>query len=301
MRLFIFLTAILTMQTAFGTPPGSSIAYADDLAIIYGDIQQVKAWEEICSEQFPSTRDPNRGAVERWRDQYSPFIQEIERRWAKLISDKSKGDETRKDAMVAGFQKLYQETKNDFRQKLLADGRELFQRRCENYPLYLRSPRMNLEDVHADAVKRVRQEAVPTKEALLARALSAMTFGPSTKKGLIAEKQRAGRTNKFIEAAVAADDAQLEEIASRVYAKYLSQQQVEEILRFYESAAGRSLVAQQARDISNPRPMLSLQSEHAAEARAFTNSATGKTLALLTGSQAIWAEIREAIRVTLAR
>ena len=304
MRLFVFLTMIPMAQVAFGDQSDSTHRYADDLATIHGDIQQVQAWEEVCSKEFPSTMNSNKRAVERWREQHSSFVLEIERYWMQWLSDESLGDPKRKDALMAKFQALYEVARNSFHQTLLADGHELFRKRCENYPRYLISPSMNLEAVHAERVRRLRAvtapESVSTKEALLARALKAMTFAPSAKKGLLAQKQRNG-TNRFIEDTLLAPDAQLERVALSIYAKYLSQQQIEEILRFYESAAGRSLVAQQTQEISNPRPILTLQPDHAAEARAFTSSTTGKVLAMLTGSQAIWTEIGEALRADLAK
>jgi hypothetical protein len=145
------------------------------------------------------------------------------------------------------------------------------------------------------------READPEKQALLERTLSAMAHVPSFKQGLLAEKQGSGKTTKFIEAALAADDRQLEVIIAGVYANYLSRQEIEELSRFYESTAGKALVAQQARNPLNPRPPLRLEPNHAAEARAFTSSATGKAFARLSSSQEIWGEVGTAIRMALLR
>lgn len=151
------------------------------------------------------------------------------------------------------------------------------------------------------ALNVAAQEVDLKKQALLARALNAMAFVPSFKQSLVAEKQSTGKTTKFIETILAADDAQLETVISRVYGKYLSRQQVEELLRFYESAAGRALVAQQARDVSNSRPRVILEPAHAAQARAFTNGPTGRAFARISDSQEIWGEIAEAFRKALLK
>jgi len=143
--------------------------------------------------------------------------------------------------------------------------------------------------------------ADPEKQSILERTLGAMAYAPSFKRGLLAEKQSSGRTTKFIEAALAADDRQLEAIIAGVYANYLSRQEIEELARFYESDAGKALVAQQARDALNGRPSLRLEPNHAAQAREFTNSATGKAFARVSSSQEIWAEVGAAMRTALLR
>jgi Holliday junction resolvase len=151
------------------------------------------------------------------------------------------------------------------------------------------------------ALNVAAQEVDLKKEALLARTLKAMTFVPSFKQSLLTEKQSTGKATKLMEAILAADNAQLETIISRVYGKYLSRQQVEELLRFYESAAGKALVAQQARDVSNPRPWEILRPTQAAEARAFTNSPAGRAFARIADSQEIWGEIAAALRKALLK
>jgi len=157
MRSLVCAAALLA--TGFANQASAASQYADDLAAIYGDLQQVRAWREVCSAEFPATAEANKRAVASWRQQHSAFIREIDQRWAQWISDESKGDPKRKDAMVARFQKVYDETKKDFRQKLLADGRDLFRQRCESYPRYLNSPSMDIETIHAGTLKRLRQAA----------------------------------------------------------------------------------------------------------------------------------------------
>ncbi len=97
MRTSIFLTAFLAIQIASGNTPNTRTAYADDLATIYGDIQQVKVWEEVCSVEFPPTKIANRNAISRWQQQYQSFIQEIEKRWAQWIAEESNVDPARKE------------------------------------------------------------------------------------------------------------------------------------------------------------------------------------------------------------
>jgi hypothetical protein len=131
--------------------------YADDLAGMYGEIQQVKATEEICSRQFPSTAIANRQSVASWRQEYSSFVGDIETRWNRWLVAKANGDPRQHDALVVWSRQLYESTTDDLRQRFALGGLELFYKRCENYPTYLKSSRMNPELAHASTVQRIRR------------------------------------------------------------------------------------------------------------------------------------------------
>jgi len=139
------------------------------------------------------------------------------------------------------------------------------------------------------------------KEVVIAHALRAMVYVPSFKQGLIAEKRRTGNTNLFIETTLTVSDSTLEQIVSRVFGKYLSRAQANELLEFYESPTGRALIADQARDPLDQNPQLHLNSSQMYEVGSFTNSATGKAFAHISGNQAIWKEIRDAIQSELVK
>lgn len=145
------------------------------------------------------------------------------------------------------------------------------------------------------------QEVDLKKEALLARTLQATTFVPNFKQSLLNEKKSTGKATRFMEATLAADNAKLEAIIARVYSRHLSLKQAEELAQFYESAAGKALVTQQARQVSNPGSQTGMEPAHAAKTRAFMNSPTGKTFASISDSEKIWREIAEAIRKGLQK
>jgi len=133
--------------------------YADDLAGMYGEIQQVQATEEICSRQFPSTALPNRQAVAGWRHEYSSFVGDIEARWNRWLVAKANGDPRQQEALLVWSRQLYESSTNDLSQRLAVGGLELFYKRCENYPTYLKSRRMNPELTHASIVQRIRRNS----------------------------------------------------------------------------------------------------------------------------------------------
>ncbi|MDD2883379.1 MAG: hypothetical protein PHQ58_23460 [Rhodoferax sp.] len=152
---------LLLLTSLFMLPPtlmaASNDQYADDLAGLYGDVQQVRAMEELCSQQFPATASSNRRAVSNWRQQYSPFVAEIESRWERWLVVRANGISRQHETLVAWSKELYESSKSALSARLLTDGLELFQKRCENYPIYLKSPRKNPELVHAETLRRIRQ------------------------------------------------------------------------------------------------------------------------------------------------
>ena len=90
---------------------------------------------------------------------YASFLQEIEQRFERWLSRQSKDDPSRKQELHNKFEQLYETTKSQFAQRLAADGQEIFRQRCENYPRYLESERMDLERVHQIEVSRIRQNS----------------------------------------------------------------------------------------------------------------------------------------------
>jgi hypothetical protein len=131
--------------------------YADDLAGMYGEIQQVNATEEVCSRQFSSTAVRNRQAVASWRQEYSLFVGDIEARWNRWLTTRANGDLVQHEALVIWSRQLYESTADDLKQRLALGGFERFYKRCDNYPAYLKSSRMNPELTYASTVNRIRQ------------------------------------------------------------------------------------------------------------------------------------------------
>jgi hypothetical protein len=159
---FVLVVILVSLQSsAFAQTPSGNPPYGEDVAGMYGELQQVKVWEEVCSEQFPATTDANRRAVERWWSQYSSFVQEIELRYRAMLWDQSKHDPVRHNAMLDYFARAHDAAKRDFKALLIRGGLDTFQKQCENYPSYLKSPRMNLEVSLSDVVRRIRKVPAP--------------------------------------------------------------------------------------------------------------------------------------------
>jgi hypothetical protein len=115
------------------------------------------------------------------------------------------------------------------------------------------------------------------KEAMLARALSAMQYAPSFKQGFAAEKKRSGKTTPFIERVLEADNSIIETAFARVYATQLSE----------------------GRNALDPNPPLRLTQEQVLEARAFTNSDAGSSFKRISEDEALMQQVGAALQKIL--
>lgn len=134
-----------------------------------------------------------------------------------------------------------------------------------------------------------------TKAEQLGHALQAMQFVVSFKYGLNYQKQQLGVSTPFIEGALQTDNAILRQLFASVYARHLTQQEVETLVRFYESPTGRELTAQQARDPANANPSLNLTQAQLAEAQTFSTSAAAQKLQWLMTNDEVRDETNHAI------
>ena len=159
MRHFLvcFLAAVGTVQLAHAS--NSSAQLDGDIAFMYGEIEQVSGWEEICSAHFPATKNQNVAAVIDWRKRNHNLVREIDGRFSAVVEAKSKGDAARHRSLVAHFQKARATGMRELEQMLVAGGAERFQKQCVHYPEYLKSPAMNMELSRKDILQSIRRGA----------------------------------------------------------------------------------------------------------------------------------------------
>jgi len=158
------IRAALTLLLSFGVTaeaqePTRSPPYAEDVAGIYGDIQQVSAWQEVCTDEFPSTADANKRAVREWRSQYALFVQEMEERYQNMLWQEARHDPIRHKALLDHMARVHDSAMRGFKDILVRGGVDRLREQCENYPAYLKSPAMNLEVSQAEVVNRIRKVA----------------------------------------------------------------------------------------------------------------------------------------------
>jgi hypothetical protein len=132
-----------------------------DLGQVYGSIRATKMIVEICSKDFPSTAATNQRAYQEWRKQYLPFIQEMERHYSAMLYRESKNDPQEHLANLAKSEKAFDGYRSGLKKQIQSEGQDSYKKICEGYPLYLKSPRMNLEAYYAEQVATVRTGPKP--------------------------------------------------------------------------------------------------------------------------------------------
>ena len=133
--------------------------------------------------------------------------------------------------------------------------------------------------------------AASYKDKLLVRMLRAITYAQYFKEGTAAKKPECKKSCAYIEAVMSADDSQIEEIAVDVYGKYFPLNQLEEIVRFYESPSGKAVLVFQRAHNTNKDSTLTLDSMQVAEFNAFCKSPAGTIVKEVLEDQKIQKEL----------
>ncbi len=113
--------------------------------------------EEVCSKDFPKTREPTQRAYQQWRKQYLPFIEEMEKHFSAAALPDGKNDPKQQAAILTTMEKSFDGQRDRLRQQLVSQGPDALRKTCETYPLFLQSPRMNLQSYFAEQVVTVRR------------------------------------------------------------------------------------------------------------------------------------------------
>ncbi len=159
MRLHLFALLGILGNSALAGAEERAGGLNGDIAFMYGEIQQVRMWEELCSVQFPSTMEQNRAAVNNWRERNKGLVQEIDRRFSDAVVGVSKGDPARHSALVLSFKETHEVTRKNLNKMLIAGGMDRFRKQCEHYPGYLTSSEMNMELSRKDILQSIRRGA----------------------------------------------------------------------------------------------------------------------------------------------
>jgi hypothetical protein len=153
----LVILMIATGASFAQTSTTSSGDYTRDLGQVYGGIRRAKMMEEICSKEFSATHESNRRAYEEWRKRYLSFAQEMERHYSAMTLREANNDPGQHKAVQDRFERGFDGYRDGLKQRLAADGLASFRKKCEGYPAYLRSPRMNLEAYYSEQVATIRR------------------------------------------------------------------------------------------------------------------------------------------------
>jgi len=153
-----FLILTLATTSAFGEQStGSTGNYEMDLGQVYGAIKAVKAMEEICGNAYPEYIKKNEVAYQEWRAKYKPFLQEMERHFTAYAWREAGGDTQRHMEVLRKLDDGFKGYKKGLEAEMRSEGEEAFRNKCQIYPIYLMTDRLNLEHFYAEQVSTIRK------------------------------------------------------------------------------------------------------------------------------------------------
>jgi hypothetical protein len=153
-------TTLCLLMTAFlvGVAPAAQTGaeYAETLSRVYEAPQYVRAIKEACDEHHADVRAVNDAAYSAWRRRNKELLDEVERRFTAMIRGAStdEHDYARNIGKYAGAVVQHRE---EVKGQFLAQGPQEIERRCREFPQYLRSDDADLRKRYAEELKLIRK------------------------------------------------------------------------------------------------------------------------------------------------
>ena len=135
-------------------------SYAASLANVYGGYIRIAALKEACDAAAPATRAANGKAYAGWEAQHRSLLQELQRRVESMIraSSRDEDDYVRNIGQYEGEILL---RRKEYREAVLALGKEEMTGQCERLPESLKGPGTDLKRVYAADLKVIRARKLP--------------------------------------------------------------------------------------------------------------------------------------------
>ena len=141
-----------------GAAAGSAQAgnYADDLSRVYEAPQFIRAIKEACDTSHASTRAVNDAAYGAWRRRNKALLDELELRFTVMIrSASSNQQEYAKN--VGKYAGAVVQNREELKEQFLAQSAQEIDKRCREFPQYLRSEEADLNKRYAEELKTIRR------------------------------------------------------------------------------------------------------------------------------------------------
>jgi 1,2-phenylacetyl-CoA epoxidase catalytic subunit len=150
------LSAVIVVLA--GTAAGSALAgnYADDLSRVYEAPQFIRAIKEACDKSHASSRAVNDAAYGAWRRRNKALLDELELRFTAMIRAAS-SNEQEYAKNVGKYAGAVVQNREELKEQFLAQGTEEIDRRCREFPQYLRSDEADLNKRYAEELKTIRK------------------------------------------------------------------------------------------------------------------------------------------------
>ncbi|MBI2508930.1 MAG: hypothetical protein HYV99_02775 [Betaproteobacteria bacterium] len=140
----LFAGAVL----AHGAAAADDGGYAGTLGHVYGAHQRIIAMKEACGTAVPDTRAANEKAYTGWRSRHAILIRDLEKRLVAMVRLASK-DEKDYARNLGKYEGEILQTRQEYRQTLLALGAEELRHQCQRWPDFLRGPEADFRKVYA--------------------------------------------------------------------------------------------------------------------------------------------------------
>ena len=154
---------ILSMMIALAGAAAGSAAwaqatgnYADDLSRVYEAPQFIRAIKEACDANHAPTRAVNDAAYGAWRRRNKALLDELELRFTAMIRGAST-DEQDYAKNIGKYAGAVVQNREELKEQFLAQGLQEVERRCREFPQYLRSADADLNKRYAEELKSIRK------------------------------------------------------------------------------------------------------------------------------------------------
>ncbi|WP_139201103.1 hypothetical protein [Polaromonas sp. JS666] len=126
--------------------------YYRDMGVIFGVIEAVHDIADICSEEFPETRETNEKHYQAWRAGHQDLLQEVERHRARILEHAVLGARYKLDLHNRNLT-----FKTNQRLALAKDGAATFRANCNQYGDMTRLQQWDINSSLAKQVATMRR------------------------------------------------------------------------------------------------------------------------------------------------
>jgi len=158
LRYFAFglLLASATVTSA-DSDTHSTGDFAIDLGAVYGAIDSIRMYRDICTEDFPDLADKTRTAYDAWRTRYLPFVQEVDRTFTTAMYIEARRDPETCTKLLSKFATGLAKYKTALRDGFMEQGAASFRATCARFPEYVRTERGDIEHYYSEQVATMRR------------------------------------------------------------------------------------------------------------------------------------------------
>ena len=152
-----FVSFVAGAVLAHGAAPAAEDGgYADTLGHVYGAHQRIIAMKEVCEMAAPDARAANEKAYSGWRSRHAILIRDLEKRLVAMVRLASK-DEKEYARNLGKYEGAILQSRQEYRETLLALGSGELKQQCARWPDFLRGPGADFRKVYAAELETIKK------------------------------------------------------------------------------------------------------------------------------------------------